>query len=158
LSLLSADWVNDRHPIRDKMLLVSDSDLEINAKQLGKLLSQQQRLEREGTVKEVMGAQKPAFDSTSTTRHRNGGPPDRNESWVYYRYQEAPMYALWREKLPPIVTITIATSNVTVTVYFAIRVNIRQYLDPNETLTQDDFMSCVLSDSKKHADGNNQLI
>jgi hypothetical protein len=56
--------------LRDKMLLVSGGDLEFDAERLGKLFSQEHRLEREGTVKQATRAQKPALDSSSTTRRR----------------------------------------------------------------------------------------
>jgi hypothetical protein len=76
----------------DKMLLISGSDLEIDAERRGHLVSQQYRLEHEGAAKEATRAQKPPFDLSSTTRRRNGVTPDReDESLVYYRYREAPM-------------------------------------------------------------------
>jgi hypothetical protein len=112
----------------DKILQVSDSDLEIDAEPLGKLLSQHHRLERKETVEEATRAQEPAFDSSSITWRRNGVTPERgDESWVCYRYQEAPVSASWREKVPLMVRNTIATSNLMVVVYFGMRINIRQY-------------------------------
>jgi hypothetical protein len=102
----------------DKILPVSGSDLEIDAEPLGKLLSQHHRLEREETAEESTRAQGPAFDLSSITRRRNGVTPERgDESWVYYRYQEAPVSTSWREKVPLMVRDTIATSNLMVVVY-----------------------------------------
>jgi hypothetical protein len=74
-----------------KMLLASGSDLEIDTKPRGKFLSQQYRLERNGTANEATRAQKSAVDSYSTIRCQSGITPYRDESWVYYKYQQAMM-------------------------------------------------------------------
>jgi hypothetical protein len=64
--------------MRDRSPPVSGSNIKIDAERRGKLLYQKHRIEREGTVKEATRAQKPAFDSSSITRRRNGTTPYRN--------------------------------------------------------------------------------
>jgi hypothetical protein len=61
------------------------------------------------------------------------------------------MYASWREKVPPVVRNTIATSSVMVAVCFGMSVVPGNIADPSETFTRDHFIGLVSSDSKKQA-------
>jgi hypothetical protein len=61
------------------------------------------------------------------------------------------MYASLREKVPPMVRNTIATSNLMVTVCFGMRVVSGNIVGPSETFTQDHFVGLVSSDPKKQA-------
>jgi hypothetical protein len=61
------------------------------------------------------------------------------------------MYVSWREKVPPMVTDTIATSNLMVTVCFGIKVVSGNIVGPRETFAQDHFIGLVSSDPKKQA-------
>jgi hypothetical protein len=82
------------------------------------------------------------------------GLPKGDDTWVYhmYRYQKTSVYASPHEKLPLMMRDTIRALKVVITVSLGGEILICiDALDPNETFTQDHFISFVLPIPRRHA-------